>query len=118
MVSCNNIDPVLLKPIPIRVHTGRQRRGRKLSDCARMRLNAALRDITESRSDGRLLSVRDAAELHKVPKSTLHRYLRISALQESETRPNKLGIEFILSETVDINFEPPPGFFRCDTSDA
>lgn len=113
MVAFSAEDHIELIPIPIRVHTGKQRRGRKLSDRSRMRLNAALHDIFVQRSEGRKLSVREAAETHKVPKSTLHRYLRNTKEPEPMARPEKLGIEFLLTQPAELDFQPPPGFVRC-----
>eukprot|EP00171_Calliarthron_tuberculosum_P019908 IDg19908t1 len=107
MVASSSIELIQVTPLPIRVHTGKQKRGRKLSDRSRMALNAALRDIFEHRSEGRSLSVRDAAEIHNVPKSTLHRYLRNSTAPTPVTRPEKLGIEFLLSPPAELSFQPP-----------
>lgn len=87
--------------IPIRVHTGPQRRGRKLSDRSRALVNAAVKDIQNRRRQGLSVSVREVAEHYKVPKSTLHRYLQtsISKTMEHESgRPRKLEISFMLSD--------------------
>eukprot|EP00171_Calliarthron_tuberculosum_P008614 IDg8614t1 len=90
---------VSVSPIPIRVHSGTQRRGRRLSDSARTLVIAAVRDIQDRKRAGLPVSVREVAERFNVPKSTLHRYLRNSSPRPviSSSRPHKLDIRFLVS---------------------
>lgn len=87
-------------PIPIRVHTGPQRRGRKLSDRSRTLLHAAVREFQEKRRAGVPVSMRDIADRYNVPKSTLHRYVRkctLPAPAGSSSRSKKHEVNFLLS---------------------
>lgn len=86
-------------PVPIRVHSNPHRRGRKLSDCSRSLISAAVRDIQERRRMGVPVSVREIANRYNVSKTTLHRYLRSSApiLSPSDAGSKKLDISFLIS---------------------
>lgn len=90
---------ISVSPLPIRVNTGTQRRGRRLSDNARTLVVAAVRDIQERKRAGLHVSVREVAERFNVPKSTLHRYLRNSSPRSTvaSSRPSKLDISFLVS---------------------
>lgn len=87
-----------VSPVPIRVHSGVQRRGRKLADWKQSLVNQAVREVQERERLGLTVSVRAVAERYHIPKSTLHRYLR-SANADSKPRPRsqKHGIDYILS---------------------
>lgn len=93
---------------PIRVNAGPQKRGRKLSDCARYLIRQAVLDIQRCKRSGLPVSVREAAERFKVPKSTLHRYLRNScALSQGPPKQEKHAISFLLQSDNAVQ-EPKP----------
>ena len=91
----------IMSPMPIRVHTGVQRRGRKLADWKQSLINQAVREIRQRERKGESVSVREIAQKYCVSKSTLHRYLRSApAAPSSCPRPKKLGIDFLISKEV------------------
>lgn len=97
-----------MHPVPIRVHAGAPKRGRKLSDYKRALLTAAVHEVRQRRRvAGSIVSIREIAQRHGVPKSTLHRYLRLNSSPSptssvpisavSEVTKNKCAINFIIN---------------------
>lgn len=88
-----------MTPAPIRVHTGQQRRGRKLPDWKQSRINQAVREILELERLGKPFSVRESAERYRVASSTLHRYVRSAhANVPQRQRSRKLDIDFLITK--------------------
>ncbi len=75
------------------------RRGRKIPDDQKARLNAALQALISHKSmAGNPLSVRDVADYYKVSKSTLHRYYVEATEKKKKQNSDKHSINFLLSK--------------------
>ncbi len=99
MALSANATALRMAPSPIRVHTGQQRRGRKLPDWKQSRINQAVREILELQRLGKPFSVRESAEKYRVASSTLHRYVRSAHTNVSQRqRSRKLDIEFLITK--------------------
>lgn len=127
-IKTESIDRNSIIPVPIRVHAGPSKRGRKLSDYKRSLLAAAVQEVRDRRRNGDLVSVREIAEFHGVAKSTLHRYLRPDERELSpppRAIPNKLSIDFLIDDTNtnvlhnnpnNLNLLRPPSLaIKCHT---
>lgn len=102
--------------MPIRVHTGVQRRGRKLADWKQSLINQAVREIRQRERKGETVSVREVAERYRVSKSTLHRYLRSthtspsdssSRQHQTQQRPRSMRIDFLINNDASLATQQP-----------
>lgn len=94
-----NSNSVRMTPAPIRVHSGQQKRGRKLPDWKQTKVNQAVHEILELQRLGKPFSVRESAERYHVASSTLHRYVRSAhANVPQRQRSRKLDIDFLITK--------------------